>query len=234
MIMNSGSKVLAWLRSAKEWRPARPNRNLFILALVSSLVPPSAWACVFTPPYRLPVPFAMYAWGSSSALCLSFVIMAVLARAPSLGWTSGANRAAGQIVTFELDRPQWHVGQIVSVALLVLCIATGLYGTQDQFANFNMTFFWVIFVLAVPYTTLLIGDFYKSINPWKAIVTWSEAPGSGGFAGVAKYPQGLGYYPALVLYMAFIWLELFGQHTPRELSLALLGYSIVTVAGAWL
>jgi hypothetical protein len=234
MIIESGSKVLARLRSGKEWWPTRPTRTSFILALVSSLVPASAWACVFTPPYRLPVPFAMYAWGSSSALCLSFVIMAVLARAPSLGWTSGANRAAAQIVSVGSDRPIWHVGQILSVALLILCIATGLYGTQDQFANFNMTFFWVIFVLAVPYTTLLVGDFYKSINPWKSIVSWSGALGSGGFAGVARYPQGLGYYPALVLYMAFIWLELFGQHTPRELSLALLGYSIVTVAGAWL
>ena len=38
-----------------------------------------------------------------------------------------------------------------SVALLVaLSIATGLLGVQNVYANFNMTFFWIVFVLGVP------------------------------------------------------------------------------------
>ena len=35
----------------------------------------------------------------------------------------------------------------------MLCILTGLSGTQNLYANFNMTFFWIVFVLGVPYLT---------------------------------------------------------------------------------
>jgi hypothetical protein len=156
--------------------------------------------------------------------------MALFARAPSLQLMTNASGARGQIAEVEPRK----AGQLISVGLLILCIATGLYGTQDQFANFNMTFFWVIFVLAVPYATLLLGDFYSTVNPWRAIVSWCDTSGRGAFAGVLRYPKKLGYYPALLLYMVFIWLELFGELTPRGLSLALLAYSLVNVGGAWL
>lgn len=232
--MKSRWQALSGFASGQQLRSSKQYGVAVFLACL--FLPASAWACVFLPPYRLPVPFSMYAWGSSAALGLSFAVMALFARAPSSKWTSGASLAIGPVAEAGsiIVEPATKWTQLVSVTLLLLCIATGLFGTQDPMANFNMTFFWVVFVLAVPYATLIFGDFYAVVNPWKAIVSWCDAHGIGGFAGVVKYPQGLGYYPALVLYMAFISLELFGHHTPFELSLALIIYSLVTTIGAWL
>ena len=46
------------------------------------------------------------------------------------------------------------------------------------------------------------------------------------------YPAWLAYYPALALYMGFIWLELFGHTTPRTVGLTLVGYTILNFAVA--
>jgi hypothetical protein len=46
------------------------------------------------------------------------------------------------------------------------------------------------------------------------------------------YPAWLGYYPALALYIAFIWLELFGGTQPRSLAVCLLVYTAINFAGA--
>ena len=98
---------------------------------------------------------------------------------------------------------------MLSIVLLMLCIVTGFLGTQNLYANFNMTFFWIVFVLGVPYLTAVIGDFYAAVNPWKAIVEAVESSTGRAFVGVVGNPERFGYYPALLLYMLFIWIELF-------------------------
>ena len=52
--------------------------------------------------------------------------------------------------------------------------------------------------------------------------------------------HGSPYYPALALYMCFIWLELFGHTTPQTMGLTLVGYTLLNFvaaalfsAGAW-
>ena len=84
-----------------------------------------------------------------------------------------------------------------------------------------MTFFWIVFVLGVPYLTAVIGDFYAAVNPWKAIVEGVESLTGRAFVGVVGKPERFGYYPALLLYVLFIWIELFARVTPRGLSIAL-------------
>ena len=148
-----------------ERRLSRP-RGPFALLLLLPLISTAAKACAFAPPYRLPVPFSMYAWGSSVALCMSFGVVAVFTRARTLIWLSDTPHQHEPIATVEADWAVQGIGQLLSVALLILCIATGLCGTQGAFSNFNLTFFWVIFVIAVPYLTLLVGDFYETVNPW--------------------------------------------------------------------
>ena len=195
------------------------------------LGPAAASAHFFAQPYTLPVPFSMYAIGAVLALLLSFVCVGVFATVP------GVRRAADvpEVVPVRATSHRLGVlvGRVFSVALLALCIATGLLGRQNAFANFSMTFFWIFFVLAVPYAVALVGDFYAAVNPWKAIVLAIERLLRRPFGGRVGYPSSLGVYPALALYMVFIWLELFGQLTPRGLGRALLAYTFVNIAAAW-
>ena len=66
------------------------------------------------------------------------------------------------------------------------------------------------------------GDIYAMMNPWRTLCDWIEQFDRGTFGGWLRYPEWLGYYPALALYMAFIWIELFGWIQPRTLAAILL------------
>ena len=125
------------------------------------------------------------------------------------------------------------VGRVLSIVLLMLCILTGLLGTQNLYANFNMTFFWIVFVLGVPYLTALIGDFYAAVNPWKAIVEALESLTGRRSSASSAMPSDWATGPPL-LYLLFIWIELFLRVTPRGLSIALAIYTLINLAGAYL
>ena len=190
----------------------------------------NAAAHSFGTPYNLPVPFWMYAYGATATLAVSFAIVAYFAGVPLSADRAHARRehtAGGSRIPTTL----LVVLRTASVALLVLSIATGLFGTRNVYANFNMTFFWLVFALGFLYATALIGDVYSWMNPWRVMCDWFVrlAPAR---ASLVAYPRWLGYYPALVLYAAFIWLELFAHTQPFSLSVALIAYTLVTLAGA--
>ena len=111
---------------------------------------------------------------------------------------------------------------------------TGFFGTPNPYRNFNMTFFWVVFVLGFAYLTAIAGDLYAAINPWRAIAQAIARVFPGFTRGRLRYPPALAYWPALGLYMAFIWIELFGRTRPFSLAVCLLAYTGINLAGVWL
>jgi hypothetical protein len=204
-------------------------------AVVAALATGAASACAF-PNYNLPIPFQMYAIGATAALALSFALVGYVVRARP-AWESNATAIAvggRPFMTASTARSLLSVLNMVSVGGLVLAIATGFYGSPIPIANFNITFFFIVFVLGFAYATALIGDVYQLVNPWQAVCQWIEYRTPGAFRGQTTYPRWLAYYPALLLYMAYIWIELFANIAPRDLSLVLVGYSALNIAGAWL
>ncbi len=185
-----------------------------------------SFGAVYTPP----MPFWMYAWGASGALLLSFLLFGLfLAPAPSTDRPSPREvclpPAAGAL---------WLLGRVLAVALLILCIATGLLGNPSPYGNFNMSFFWILFALGGIYLSALLGDLYAGLNPFKTLVDtlgrlWPSYP-----RGLLRYPAGLDAWPALALYMGFIWVELFARNTPASLAWLLLGYSLLNLLGVGL
>ena len=193
------------------------------------MLPLGAAAHAFGQTYVLPLPFWMYAFAAAAALALSFVVVGYLVTA-----TSAARGAR----TVEVAAMPWAGGRTLvvlrafSVAFLVLTLLTALFGTPNPFGNFSVTFFWIVFVLGFTYVVALIGDVYAAVNPWRALCDLLEWRYPGTFRVRIPYPAWLGYYPALVLYMAFIWIELFAHATPRGLGLALLAYTLINLGGA--
>jgi hypothetical protein len=209
--------------------------SIVALAVSLALLSGGAVACVFGTVYSLPIPFGMYASGATAALVASFVIVGYVLKVPAVGTDLRAVRAGSGTVS-KATVPQWIVRSLAgfSVFGLLLTIATGLFGSTNPLINFNMTFFWIIFALGFTYVTALLGDLYALINPWRAICRAIERTSPEIFRGRLRYPAWLGYYPALALYMAFIWIELFGQIHPRTLSLILLIYTGLNSVAAWL
>lgn len=186
-----------------------------------------AQAHTFGTIYNLPIPFWMYAFAASATLALSFLMVGFFVT----GQSAERNLRSVEIPD-AVPRAAWSILRCFSVLLLVLTTLTGLFGTEHPFNNFSLTFFWTGFVLGFSYLTALIGDVYAFINPWRVLCNSIERLRPMAFKGRIQYPAWLAYYPALALYMGFIWLELFGHTTPRTLGLSLLGYSMLNFAAA--
>jgi hypothetical protein len=177
--------------------------------------------------YTLPIPFWMYAFAVSATLALSFLMIGFFATGQSPERVSRPTEIHGVV-----PGAVWTILRILSVVLLVLTILTGLFGADNLFTNFSLTFFWIGFVLGFAYLTALVGDLYAFINPWRVLCDIIERLRPMAFKGRVMYPAWLAYYPALALYMGFIWLELFGRTTPRTIGLALVAYTMLNFTAA--
>jgi hypothetical protein len=115
--------------------------------------------------YNLPVPFWLYAWAASAALLLSFLLAAYFATAPAA--RAGGSRDLGELALGRWLHRARPTLDALSLGLLLLCIASGLFGNRDPYRNFSMTFFWVVFVLGYSYLTALAGNSWPLLNPWR-------------------------------------------------------------------
>ena len=184
--------------------------------------------------YTLPVPFWMYAWGGAAALLLSFLVV---------GWFATAPAGAKPVRSLDLTDSRLMRGvrrlhlptllRGLALIALLLCVLTGYFGTRDPYRNFNMTFFWVVFVLGFAYLTALIGNLYVLLNPWRVLADLIGRVWRGYTKGRLRYPRGLAYWPALVLYLLFIWVELFAHTRPLSLAQWLIGYSAVNLVAVY-
>ena len=202
--------------------------------------PSAALAHSFGQVYNLPVPFWLYAWGATGALLASFVMVAVAltsaraTQAPAyLAWAPAGPR------TRALLRLTQRSAQAIALGLMLLCIATGLWGVNSPYGNFNLTAFWIVFVLGLTYVVALTGNLYARVNPWRSLTDLGVAAITVLRADRTpspwlRYPAWLGHWPAVAQYMAFIWIELNARHTPQALAEVLLVYTALTLGGCLL
>jgi hypothetical protein len=181
--------------------------------------------------YTLPVPFWLYGSASVAALALSFLIAAIFMRRGA-----DANGGASKKI---VERPLLSYLVLFSKALallfLALAIVTGIWGHPNAYANLNMTLFWIIFVLAFAYFSALFGGLYQYANPWQSLSQLAAKVVKPMSQGLFRYQsQDYGYWPAIGLYMAFIWVELFGNTKPLSLAYYLLAYSGINLLGCLL
>lgn len=199
------------------------------------LFPKPAFAHAFGKLYNLPVPFWMYLYGGAAAIIVSFLIIGFfLNKAKSNLSYPTKDLSKISLFSFFAGKQFLNILKIISVFLFLLTIATGIIGEDSPYSNFNMTFFWIIFTLGLTYITAFIGNIFAFINPWKILTEWFEKISGEEVKGVMKYPSSFGYYPALLFYFLFIWIELMIQTFPRTLSMILVQYTFLNVLGVML
>lgn len=182
--------------------------------------------------YNLPVPVWLYLYGAAAALVLSFVVIGIFVAA-----TPERSEPRSKPLSW-LNHPSFRswaqsVLRVIAALTLVLCIVSGYIGTQNAYYNINMTLFWVLFVLGLTYLVAVSGNLYAAVNPWEFLAEQIGRIWKSYEAGIVRIPEKTGYWPALGLYMAFIWLELFGNSNPAELSNMLLAYSVLNLVGVY-
>lgn len=125
-------------------------------------------------------------------------------------------------------------GLAVAVSLLcALAIAfifvSGLRGPNDPAENLLplsvWTLWWVVIVLLHP----LFGNLWGVLNPFTGI----NAVLMRGRAPPLSYPDGAGYWPAVLIFFAFAWFQLVypAPEDPAILAVAVLVYLAVSFAG---
>lgn len=222
-------------------REQSPLTRLLSTGAIIALASSTASAHGFGRTYSLPVPFWLYSYAAIATLLLTFAIAALFLRSPT----------SKSAVSTPLHKGEWQADDRLSppapirraarewrglpvISLLALTIVCGLTGVRNPFANLSMTLFWVVFVLIVPYSSAILGDLNARCNPFHALLRLTAACLPLWRNGLLKYPKWLGVWPALLLYMAFISIELFGHQHPAGLSCLLLMYTGITLFGGLL
>ncbi len=208
------------MRRIRQWRISG---GAALLLLGASL---PAQAHSFGKTYALPVPLWLYTYGAAAALILSLFVAAWLLHAPAQMPATGTRPLADEPLP---AGPGWRLWQALSLAGLVLAMATGFLGSRNPYGNFSMTWFWVIFMLGSTYVSALVGGGNARANPWHVLVMALARVARPWRDGIWRYPAWLGCWPALLLYMGLIWSELFAHVVPFTLAALLLGYTLFTL-----
>jgi hypothetical protein len=179
----------------------------------------------------LPIPVWLFSWTAAVVLVVSFVALSTLWRSPQL-------QAEHRKRLFRMPDPVAWVASAISVGLFGLVLYSGFAGAQVANANFSVTFVYVVFWVGMPVASVLFGDVFAALNPWRSCarairwVGWRVAPGL--FARrLPRYPPRLGVWPAVACLIGFAWLELVyvARDEPSTLAALSLGYFLVMLAG---
>ena len=169
----------------------------------------------------LPIPEWLFAWAAAVVLVVSFFALSLLwrrARFEDDTWRpapAGLSRVVASSVT------EFAAG-LAGVFLLGVVFWSGTAGTDLPGLNFAPTFVFITFWLGVALLSVVLGDVFRALNPWRAIgraYGWGIARLTGApWRPPLAYPERLGRWPAAVGLVAFAWLELvYGATEPAGL-----------------
>ena len=188
--------------------------------------------------YDLPIPLSYFLIGAAATVALSFVVIGMfvqkgresfsyprldLLKVPAVGAIL-SNGVAAIVV------------RALSVALFLLILVTGFFGTNRPIDNLSPTFVWIIWWVGMGYVAALVGNVWMFVNPWKITFEWFQRiSGQSDHDDEApfRYPEGWDVWPALLLLFLFAWSEnvFTGAFRPFTLSVMIVLYSIITWAG---
>ncbi len=199
------------------------------VAVVELALPQSADAHGIVGRADLPIPVWLFSWTAAIVLVVSFVALSTLWRTPQLQQPHRRRLCA-------LPQPVEWLACAIGLGLFALVLYSGFAGAQVPNANFTVTFIYVIFWVGVPVASVLFGDVFRALSPWRSSARVLRALlRRGSRKPPLRYPAWLGMWPAVAVIIGFAWLELVyvpaDRERPSTLAALSLGYFLVMVAG---
>lgn len=165
------------------------------------LFPAQAFAHASDRGHILLLPTGHYLAGGAAAVAATFLVLALVpqrALERLFGWRPALGALPGCV------RP---VASALSFAFLVLLVAAGFLGSRDPLTNPLPLMIWAMFWVGLTLAQGAFGDLWRFLDPWYA--PWRAlAALTGREVRREALPGRLGYWPAIVQFLAFAWFEL--------------------------
>jgi hypothetical protein len=177
----------------------------------------------------LPVPIWLFVYGAAAAVIISFVALGALWRQPRLEEDPPGRALPDWMQPFLTGPAPNVVARAASLALFLLVVVAAGSGDDSSATNLAPVFVFVWFWVGLAFAHALFGNWWATLSPWDTI---ARALGIGERARV-RYSKALGAWPAALLLLCFLWLELVYPNaaSPRALFAAILVYTAITLTG---
>jgi hypothetical protein len=178
----------------------------------------------------LPIPATYFGVAAAIVLVVSFASLAA-------GWTRPRLEHAAERPLFRLPLAADAVLGVVGFGLFALAVYAGLAGTDIEQENLAPTLVYVAFWVGIPVASLVLGDVFRLLSPWRAVGravgALVQRAGGDDAAEALPYPARLGRWPAVAGLVAFALVELcWGRGTdPQVLAVLALAYFAIQVIG---
>jgi hypothetical protein len=211
--------------------------RILLCSVVAVLPVAPAWAHGFGERFVLPLPVWLWVSGVGLTLALTFAIMVLVVRDSAV-----EPRAPAAADPASIPAPRFaRATRALVAAITVTAVMAGFVGNQDPFANILPTFVWVLGWVGVAFASALVRDVWAVANPLRTAYAWAEAVYAHLTNGSAlsrnlPYPARWGQWPAVLVFLLFVWGELIwaSNDVPRHLARAITAYAAVTWTGMWL
>jgi hypothetical protein len=179
----------------------------------------------------LPIPEELFAGAAALVLVLSFAALASLWSAPRLEHPRERRLVRLPVVADV-------VLGLLGVVAFAAVVYAGFAGTANEQDNLAPHAVYVVLWVGVPVASLLLGDVFRLLSPWRAIgraAGWTAArvAGAGSLPEPLPYPERLGRWPAAagILFFGVCELCWAGGREPQTLAILALLYLVASLVG---
>jgi hypothetical protein len=196
------------------------------LALTCAGLPSDAGAHALLQRFDLPVPLSHFLVGAAGTVLFSFVVAGLVRERPRRPLRARLLRL-GSLGTVAM-RLLGAIGLLV----LGLLVVAGLAGSQHPLRNIVPIFVWALWWVGFAYVAALVVDLWPALSPWRGMARLLRAC-VGQWHTPFRYPRRLESWPAVLLLVAFGWMELIwpSREDPSAIATAAIVYSALMLAG---
>ncbi|RLV50135.1 hypothetical protein D9V37_08320 [Nocardioides mangrovicus] len=182
----------------------------------------------------LPIPAALAITAGAAALAVSFLVLALAWRVSRFDGSARGRPVAAPLARFvDSLGLRWTLRGLglAFAAYLAWPTAVG----PDVVTNPIFGTFYVLLWVGIVPASLLLGPAFRLVSPVRTLhALVSRARGVRPDQGLARYPAWLGYWPAALGLLAFVWQELANEDGTLLVSVQvwLILYVVITFVGA--
>ena len=156
----------------------------------------------------LPIPAAYAMAGAGAALAVSFIVLALAWRTPRFDAATHGRPAPAWLSSLVESTAFAVFFRVLGFAFFAYVVWAAVLG-PDLLINPTFGVVYVLLWVGIVPMSLLFGPFYKAVSPLRTIhLVFTRLTGGDPEEGLVRLPRWVGYWPAAVGLLAFVWLEL--------------------------